>query len=252
MKKLTVILITICCLFLCGCTKQPKKTIIDNIKEKDILTVGVKFDSKPFGFIENGELKGYDIDIAKAIAKDILDDENKVEFIEVTSDNRISKLINEEVDIIVATMSDTQERREIVDFSDPYYISGQAILCKKNSEVTSVADLANHNTVIVAGTTAERTLMKYYRRSNIIKVKSYKDGFKLVNSDTCMMADEAILQGFLSDNNGYEIFNKKLTAEPYAVAVRKEDTLLKNYVNSTINRLVDSGEIDKIKEKWIK
>ena len=252
MKKIFLILVIICCCVLCGCSVNTKKTTVDNIKEKDILTVGVKFDSKPFGFVQNGEIKGYDIDIAKAIAKNILDDENKIKFVEVTSDNRISKLVSEEVDLIVATMTDTQERRQIVDFSEPYYISGQAVLCKKNSKVSSVADLTHHNAVIVRGTTAEKTLLQYYRKSNIIKAKTYKEGFNYINDDTCMMADEAILQGFVMDNSGYEIFNKRLTTEPYAVAIRKDDETLKNYVNSTIKNLTDSGELEKIKNKWIK
>ena len=131
MKKIFLILVIICCCILCGCSVNTKKTTVDNIKEKDILTVGVKFDSKPFGFVQNGEIKGYDIDIAKAIAKNILDDENKIKFVEVTSDNRISKLVSEEVDLIVATMTDTQERRQIVDFSEPYFASEQVIIVRK-------------------------------------------------------------------------------------------------------------------------
>ena len=251
MKNLLIIFILVFSLFLCGCTNNDK-TSLDEIKERGNLIVGVKFSAKPFGYIENDELQGFDIDIAKKIAKEIFDDENKIEFIEVNSENRISKLMSGEIDMIVATMTDTQERRLIVDFSEPYYFSGQAILCKKNSEVTSAADLKNHNTVVVIGTTAEKTLKKLYIRSNVIRVLDYKKAFDAVNEDTCMIADEALLQGYVMDNDNYQIFNKKLSQEPYAVALRKDEPELKQTVNYTIKYLEQSGELDKIKDKWVK
>ena len=251
MKKFLIIIILIFCVFLCGCIKE-EKTSLDEIKERGNLVVGVKFDAKPFGYIENDNLQGFDIDIAKKIAKEIFDDESKVEFIEVNSENRISKLMSGEIDIIVATMSDTQERRLIVDFSEPYYISGQSVLCKKDTEVASVADLKNHNTVVVIGTTAEKTLRKLYIRSNVIRALNYNEAFNAVNKDTCLIADEALLQGFVADNKDYQIFNKKLSQEPYAVAIRKDEPELKQMVDYTIKNLEHSDELEKIKNKWIK
>lgn len=252
MKKLSVILILIFSIFTFGCSKDENRTTMENITERDHLTVGVKFETKPFGYIENGELQGFDIDIARQIARSIFDDESKVEFIEVTSENRISKLVNEEIDMIIATMTDTEDRREIVDFSRPYYISGQAVMCQKGSNVTSVADLSNHNTVVVIGTTAEKTLRKMYSRSNIIRAITYNEAYRNIDKNTCMLADEAILRGFASDNKNYIIYNKRLTKEPYSVAVRKGDEELLNIVDNTINNLEHSGELDEIQNKWIK
>ena len=252
MKKIFLILLLIFSIFMFGCSKKEPKTSLEAIKEKGYITVGTKFETKPFGYIENGELQGFDIDIAKKIAKEIFDDETKIEFIEVTSENRISKLMNEEIDIIVATMSDTPDRREIVDFSRPYYISGQAVLCKKDSEVNSVADLSNHNTVVVIGTTAEKTLRHLYQRSNIIRALTYNEAFRNIDKETCMIADEAILRGFVIDNQDFVIYNKRLSKEPYAVAIRKGEENLKNIVDIALNKLENSGELNSIQAKWIK
>ncbi len=71
MKKFLIIIILIFCVFLCGCIKE-EKTSLDEIKERGNLVVGVKFDAKPFGYIENGELQGFDIDIAKKLQKKFL------------------------------------------------------------------------------------------------------------------------------------------------------------------------------------
>ena len=254
MKKIFLIIIVLFGIILSGCTNKTQQSTIDKIKERDYLIVGVKYDVKPFGYFENGELKGLDIDIAKQIAKTILQDENKIKFVEVTSEDRITKLMSEEIDIIVATMTDTQQRREVVDFSSPYYISGQAILCKKNSNVKSAAELTNNKTVVVLGSTAEKTLRQFYRKNGKTEiVNSYRSAFDIVKNEpnACMISDEGILLGFVSDNQGYIIFNKKLTTEPYAVAMRKDDSELKDYVNQTIKQLESTGELDQITKRWV-
>lgn len=255
MRKFLLTVLILFSVLASGCTKKAQLTTVDKIKERGYLTAGVKYDSKPFGYIENGEVKGLDIDITKEIAANILDDENKVKFIKVTPENRISKLMSEEVDIIVATMTDNEQRRQVVDFSEPYYISGQAVLCRKNSDTKTVSGLKRGKTVVVRGTTAEKTLSGLYGKNGKVEISpNYTYAFDIIKNepDTCLMADEGILLGFESDNDGYVVFNKKLTTEPYAVAIRKEDTDLKKYVNHTIKYLETSGKLDDLVDKWIK
>ena len=129
---------------------------------------------------------------------------------------------------------------------------GRLYYVKKNSEVSSVADLKNHNTVVVMGTTAEKTLKKYFIKSNVIRAVTYTEAFNAVNNDTCMISDEAILRGFVMDNPNYIIYNKKLTEEPYAVAIRKDEEQLLQNIDFTIKALEKSGKLEKIKNKWIK
>ena len=255
MKKLFLILI-ICVSFLaCGCTTKPAKTTVDKIKERGYIIAGVKYDSKPFGYVENGEVKGLDIDIAKAVALNILDNENKIKFVQVTPENRISKLMSEEVDIIVATMTDNEQRRQVVDFSAPYYISGQAVLCKKGLDADPTEKIKRKKTVVVRGTTAEKTLSRIYGKPGKVEIcPNYNYAFDIIKNepDACLIADEGILLGFAGDNGGYVVSNKKLTTEPYAVALRKEDETLKKYINHTINYLESTGELEDLIDKWIK
>lgn len=253
MKKFLVIFILLfSSVFLCGCSNNNDKSSLDEIKERGYIIIGINFNTKPFAFIENGELKGFDVDIAKSIAKNIFDDDSKIEFIEITAESRISKLLNGEIDIIVSSMTDTQDRRMLVDFSDSYYITGQAVLCKKDSEVTSISDLKNHNTVVVIGSTAEKTLKKLYIGSNVKRALTLEEAYNAVNKDTCLIEDDAILQGYVMDHDGYQIFNRKLSEEPYAIAIRKNENQLKQEVNFTLKELENSGQLDKIKRKWIK
>ena len=125
-------------LFLSGCSDKTKnRDVLSKVQGENKIVVGVKYDSKPFGFIDkDNHLKGFDIDIAKGIAKRILGDENSVEFKQVTPSNRILKLSSGEIDMIVATMTISQNRMELVEFTQPYYKIGQAVLVKKTAIYT--------------------------------------------------------------------------------------------------------------------
>lgn len=116
---------------------------LEKIKKRGKLIVGVKYDLNLFGLKnpETGKVEGFDIDIAKGLAKKILGDENKIELKEVTSKTRIPMLNNGEIDAIIATMTITEERKKEVDFSDVYFMAGQSLLVKKDSKINSVKDL---------------------------------------------------------------------------------------------------------------
>ena len=93
-------------------------------KERDVLIVGVKEDSKPFGFRSKttGNIEGFDVDIARQIAKEILGEERKIKLVPVTPATRIESVTSGSVDMVIATMSITPQRQYLVDFSSPYYI----------------------------------------------------------------------------------------------------------------------------------
>lgn len=102
-------------------SKESKKDTLAAIKDNDQIVFGVKTDTRRLKNPSSGEIEGFDIDIAKQIAKDILGDEKKAEFKEVTSKTRIPMLQNGDIDAIVATMTITEERKKEVDFSDVYF-----------------------------------------------------------------------------------------------------------------------------------
>ncbi|GJM81520.1 hypothetical protein HMSSN139_40160 [Paenibacillus sp. HMSSN-139] len=123
---------------------------LGKIKDRGKLVVGVKYDTKLFGLKDpaSGNVEGFDVDISKAIAKHILGDENALELKEVTSKTRIPMLNNGEIDMIVATMTITEERKKEVDFSDVYFQAGQSLLVKKGSPITGIESLTADSTVL--------------------------------------------------------------------------------------------------------
>ncbi|MGM9923179.1 MAG: transporter substrate-binding domain-containing protein [Bacillus sp. (in: firmicutes)] len=230
---------------------------LEAIKEKDKIVFGVKYDTKLFGLKnpENGELEGFDIDIAKEITKKILGDESKIEFKEVTSKTRIPMVQNGQIDAIIATMTITEDRKKEVDFSDVYFEAGQALLVKKGSPIKSISDINDDTKVLaVKGSTSTQNIRKEAPNAKVSEFETYAEAFtalKAGQGDT-LTTDNSILYGMADEDPNYQVVGKPFTDEPYGIAVKKGNKELLDQINATITELKDSGKYDEIYKKWIK
>ena len=261
MKNIFICLILLVTGFLIsGCTNNSQKQtvdIYDKIKARDKIIVGVKYDTKPFGFIDNNQkISGYDIDLARLIAKYILNDPNKVEFVQVTPQNRILALNSGQIDMVIATMTVTEQRKQVVEFSRPYYIAGQAIMVNKDSLISNINDLKNKKIIIVLGTTADRNIKNIAPESLIQGYRTYNDAFAALknNRGDALITDDSILLGLIDNDKQFKILSKRYTKEPYAIALKKglESHKLLFYIDDALNKMEQTGELKKLKQKWIK
>lgn len=226
------------------------------IKDRGKLLVGVKYDTKLFGLKDpsTGNVEGFDIDISKAIAKHILGDENALELKEVTSKTRIPMLNNGEIDMIVATMTITEERKKEVDFSDVYFQAGQSLLVKKGSPITGIESLTADSTVLGSkGSTSVKNIREKVEGIKVLEFDNYQDAFNALKAGQgdALTTDDAILYGMAAQDPNYEVVGKPFTDEPYGIAVQKGNSDIVQAINDTLKELHDSGEYDKIYEKWI-
>lgn len=258
MKKSLICLITLfIALSTVSCGKPEKQEdLLDTILKRDKLIVGVKYDTKPFGFVsENNSPVGFDIDLAKMIAKEILGNENKVEFVQVTPATRIMTLNSNKADMIIATMSITNLRNEVVDFSKPYYLAGQALLVDRTSRITSVSELNGKKVIIVFGSTAEKNIRSIAPEAVIIGYKNYVDGYNALKAKkaNAMTSDDTILMGFAMSDKSVKLLPRRYSKEPYAIAFRKgdESKRLRDKVDFILDEALKSGKINQIKAKWI-
>lgn len=259
MKKNLLVAITLfIVVFISGCTKKEDNiSTLDKILQRGKIVVGVKYDTKPFGYLnEKQELVGYDVDLAKYIAKSILGNENKVEFKQVTSSNRILALNSGEIDMIIATMTITKPREEVINFSTPYYIAGQTVLVPKNSKITSMRDLNGKKVIIIFGSTSEKNLRLIAPNANIIGFKTYTSGYSALKQGRAdaMTSDDTILMGFADADTSLKLLPQRYTKEPYAIGFKKDisSVSLNKKVNLILGNMERSGELTKLKNKWIK
>lgn len=256
-KKVLLCLMMMSVFVLAGCGKkeEPKKDLLSVIKQRGELIVGVKYDSKPFGFVENGKLQGYDIDIAHLMAKRILGNERLIRFVEVNASDRISKLNSGEVDMIIATMSINPKRLEVVDFSLPYFYTGQAIMIRKGTAIKTVGDLNGRRVIIVLGTTGEKNI-RYFAPEVILQgYKSYQSGFDafLNRKAEAMTTDDSILAGFVMDHPEFMILPQRYSQDAYGIALRKgpESQSLKTEINLALAELRRRGHLNYLKSRWM-
>lgn len=257
-KKLLLTLIMFFVFVSTGCSKKENNTdTLNKILQRGKIIVGVKSDTKPFGYLDQqGQLEGFDVDLAKYIAKSILGDENKIEFKPVTASNRILTLNSGQVDIIIATMTITNQRKAIIDFSNPYYIAGQAVLVPKDSKIHSMSDLNGKKVIIIFGSTAEEQLRMVAPNADIIGFKTYTSGYNALKEGhaDAITSDDTILAGFAQSDNSVRLLPQRYTREPYAIGFKKDSNSknLEDKVNSIIEYMKNSGELTKLKNKWIK
>ena len=254
MKKiLSLIILTI--IITTGCFKKGPSNDFDKIVKKDSITVGVKTDAKPFGFIneETGLNDGFDIDIAKYIARSILGTDKNIEFISVTPHSRIEAITSGKADMVIATMSVTNQRQYFIDFSVPYYVAGQTAAVRKDSGIKTFAELKNKTSIVVMGTTAEENLRRVVPTTKIIGFKTYKEAFDALKEGKgdAFITDETILSDFIYHNKDYKTLKQKISIELYGVGIKKsKDKKLKEAIDIVISRMSKDGTLNYLRKKW--
>lgn len=267
MKKLTALILglTFCAgALFAGCgasTSAPSGASsvpadIKAIKDRGALKVGVKVDVPKFGFKDpkTNKIEGFEIDIAKAIAKKILGDENKIDLQAVTAKTRGPLLDNGEVDMIAATFTITEERKQSYNFSDPYFVDGVGLMVKKASGLQSLKDFNGKKIGVAQSATSKKAIQAEANKLGIkvdfLEFATYPEIKSALDSGRidCFSVDGSILFGYLDDST--VILNDRFDPQNYGIASKKGNDALAKTINDTIAELKSSGEIDKLKQKW--
>jgi polar amino acid transport system substrate-binding protein len=249
MKKILSLLLTLVlalgALVGCGSKAEESKSAIDEIKAAGKIRIGVFSDKPPFGFVdEKGVNQGYDVYLAKRIAKDLLGDENKVEFVLVEAANRVEYLQSNKVDIILANFTVTPERKEKVDFANPYMKVSLGVVSSDGSPIKSVDDLKGKKLVVNKGTTAETYFAKNYPDIELVKFEQNTEAFAALKDGrgAALAHDNTLLFAWARENEGYTTFISSLGDEDaIAPAVKKGNTELLEWVNKEIDTLTSEG-----------
>ena len=232
---------------------------IKEIKQRGKLIAGVKYDIPLFGFLDpkDQQVKGYDVDVARLIAKELLGDENKVELKQVKSADRIPALQQNDVDLVIATMTINDERKKQIDFSNTYYFAGMSLTAKKGSGITKVEDLAGKTIAAVKGANSGPNLEKLATEKNVKGVTidlypTYPEAIAAVKAGRAVASatDNIIGAGFVEEDKNLELVGGLLTDEPYGVGFKKGNADLVQFVNDVIEKSMKNGDLKKLAEKW--
>ncbi len=235
-----------------------RNSTIEDILKRGELRVGFEAGYVPFEMTDkNGQFVGFDIDMAKEMAKSM-----GVKFTPVNTawDGIIPALLSNKFDIIMSGMTVTQERNLKVLFADPYIIVGQTILLNKKHEgkVTSYRDLndAAYTVTSKLGTTGEQAVKRNMPKANYKSFETETEAFLEVlngKADAYVYDLPNCVYMYAQQGEGKVIFlDEPFTYEPLAWAINKGDPDFLNWLNNFLRQVKNDGRYDRIYEKWIK
>lgn len=224
----------------CGQSGGAQSGSLESIKERGTIRIGVFSDKPPFGYIDsNGENQGYDVYLAKRLAKDLLGDESKVEFVLVEAASRVEYLQSNKVDLLLANFTVTKERAEQVDFANPYMKVALGIV-SKDGGITSVDQLKGKTLAVNKGTTAETYFTENYPDINLLKFDQNTETFQALKDGRAdaLAHDNTLLFAWANENDGFEVGVSSLGShDTIAPAVKKGNDELRSWVNDELTKL---------------
>ncbi|MBX6391407.1 MAG: glutamate ABC transporter substrate-binding protein [Frankia sp.] len=226
----------------------PASPTLDEIRSRGTLVVGTKFDQPLFGQQNptNEELEGFDTEIARILAQRIFGDTDKIEFVETVSKNREPFIQQGRVDVVIATYTINDTRKELVDFAGPYYIAGQDIMVMADeTSITSVDDLNGRKVCTVEGSTSEKNVRAEAPDAEVILVDTYSACAEQLTDGRvdAVTTDNVILLGLMAQNEGtFKLVGKTFTEEPYGIGLPKGDDAFRDFVNDTLEIAYENGD----------
>ncbi|QIB69879.1 transporter substrate-binding domain-containing protein [Aminipila butyrica] len=224
-----------------GGDAQATARTLEEIKADGKIRIGVFSDKNPFGYVDaNGEVQGYDIYFAKRIAKDLLGDENAVEFVYVEAASRVEYLLSGKVDIILANFTVTDERKQKVDFALPYMKVALGVVSPEANLITDVSQLKDGTLIVVKGTTAETYFSEKHPEIKLLKFDEYQEAYDalLDGRGDAFSTDNTEVLAWAINNKGFKVGIESLgNTDAIAPAVQKGNTKLLEWLNAEIESM---------------
>ena len=236
-------------------TRAEGQDAVANIRNRGRLIVGLDIGSNLFSFRDpiTGQITGFDVDIAGEVARDIFGTPSQVEYRILSSADRIAALQNNQVDIVVKTMSITCDRKKLVDFSTEYLSANQRILAPRDSAIAQSSDLSGKRVCAVKGTTSLQRIQQISPPPVIVEVVTWADCLVALQQRQvdAVSTDDSILAGLVSQDPYLHIVGPSMAEEPYGIGINKENTGLVRFVNGTLDRVRRDGTWNTLYRKWL-
>lgn len=232
---------------------------VQAIKDRGHLKAGVKYDSPPYGWLNPATSKpeGFDIDMAGLIAAHILGSADKARFTQVTTANRIPLLQQGDIDVVLATMTITAERQKQIDFSIPYFPSGDGVLVPTNSPIAKPEDLKGKTVCFTTGSASEQFLVEDLKKYGFtiarkILLSTYPEcveALKVGRADY-LFTDFGTIQGLAKQISGVKVLPFLMDTQDWGVGVSKAHPDLLAAVNAAIRETFANGKWLATYKKW--
>jgi glutamate transport system substrate-binding protein len=219
---------------------------LERLCKADKLVVGVKFDQPLFGLKNptTGKVEGFDVEIAKLVAKALGKNESQIDFQETVSKVREDVIQNGQRDFVVATYTINNDRKQKVGFAGPYYVAGQDIMVKKgDTSITGKESLDGKKVCTAVGSTPEKRLREE-TKAEVVTFEKYSECAEALRDGRvdAVSTDNVILLGLIQQSGGaFQLVGKTFSTEPYGIGVKKEDAELRGFINDVLEGAYKDG-----------
>jgi polar amino acid transport system substrate-binding protein len=259
MKRILTVLLSLAML-LSAAAAAVAETTLEKINRTGVLTIGTRTGVPPFAYLnKNNEWVGFSIDlveqaivpeIAKKLGKSIT-----VEKKESTAPTRISLLTSNAVDLVAESMTDTRARRESVDFSLTFFVTGAQFLVPKGSSIQGIQDIAGKRIAALQGSTSARIIREQHPNAQLREFPDQPAAFQALAQGQvdAYTSDGTYLAGLIvkAPNPGdWVMAGDFYSYEPYGMAMRKNEADFRSLVNNGLMASIESGKYFELYEKW--
>ena len=210
------------------------------------LVVGVKADQPGLGLQTGGKYTGFDIEIAKIVAKGLGVPDSGIQYKTTVSANREPFIQQGQVDIVVATYTINDERKKVVSFAGPYFIAGQDLLVPTASTITGPDALAGKKVCSVSGSTPAKRIQTEYKDAKLQQFDSYSKCVTALAGGQvdAVTTDNIILAGYAAQPQyagKFKLVGKPFSEEPYGIGLKKDDVQGCNKINDILKAAGTDG-----------
>ena len=233
----------------------PSKVMADAKGGK--LTIGIKFDQPGLGLKNpDGSFSGFDVEVAKYVAKQLGVQESGITFVETKSAEREDKIAKGEVDYIAATYSITDTRKKKVNFAGPYFVAHQDLLVKADATSITGPDAMNGKILcsVTGSTPAQKVKDKYAKDVALQEFGTYSECVASLKSGTidAVTTDDVILAGFAAQDPGqFKLVGKGFSDEKYGIGLKLGDSEGTDAINAAIKKMISEGAWKAALEKTV-
>jgi polar amino acid transport system substrate-binding protein len=249
----------LCCLvifswFFVGSEAIASAATFSEIENRGYLIVAVKDNLRPLGFRdESGNLQGWEIDLAKHLASDLLGKADAVKFQPVNNQERLTSVFEQKVDLAIARVTATESRSRLVSFSVPYYFDS-TVLITKDPSIAQLQDLSGCKIAVLNNSSTIAQVKYFLPHAKLSGVDSYKDARSQMENHTAdaFAADASVLSGWIQEYPEYKLIPTQLSAEPLSIVMPKglQYDGFRRKVNEAIARYTATGWFQKNSQKW--
>jgi len=235
-----------------------------SIKRTHVVRLGYRESSPPFSFLDHSNRPiGYSLELCEAIVEEIgveVDDANlKVEYVKVTSDDRIDAVLQNKIDLECGSTTANAERAKVVAFSPLIFVAGTKLMVPRSSTISAPTDLKGKAVVVTKGTTNEQAMhaldKKFSLGLNIMTSPDHEQSYQmLVDGKVAAFAtDDILLYGLIARHKAqaqFKVTGEYLYYDPYGIMFRKGEPQLSAVVERTFRKLGSNRDLVPLYNKW--